>query len=285
LHEHLQLSIIIVNHRSEAILDQCVNAINKSVHSLSFEIIIVDNPPGKDIDHKIDIDDSLLQRISTSRRIGFAAACNYGASYAEGDFLLFLNPDVILEKKAIFYLHAALMDNKDAGTTVGRLTGPDGEFQPSCRRFPTLGNLLQSRGSILYRFAARGEAIYTLPDYSQITPVESAAAAMMMISKDRFDSLSGFDEDYYLYMEDTDLCFRLARLDYKTLYVPRATGVHLWGYSTRHYRFRRIIWHHRSLWRFFIRHRRSLVILAGLIPLLSINCLLSLCVELLTIQK
>ncbi|MDD4051410.1 MAG: glycosyltransferase, partial [candidate division Zixibacteria bacterium] len=126
---------------------------------------------------------------------------------------------------------------------------------------------------------------YTLPDYPTSTDVDAAAAAMMMLPKNVFDRLDGFDPSFFMYMEDTDLCYRLREAGYRTVYVPDAGGVHLWGHATRRYRFRRVIWHHRSVWRYFARRETSWGNRLLLGPALAVNCLLSLAAELCTLRR
>jgi GT2 family glycosyltransferase len=278
-----QLSIIIVNHRAEAVLPECLEAISSGDHDLSVEVIIVNNPPGETIDEGVFPAALKVRSISTLGRIGFGAACNLGVSESSGEYVLFLNPDVILNSAAIGELSVVVDEKSPTAIAIGRLVGPDGRFQPSCRRFPTLSNLFFSRGSVLYKLFGIGGKGYTLSDYSEVTEVEAAAAAMMMMSRKDFDRLSGFDESFFLYMEDTDFCYRAAQAGLKIFYVPGATGKHYWGYSTRHYRFRRIIWHHRSIWKYFVRHHKSIPTLACLGPLLLLNCLLSLLAEFFTL--
>lgn len=277
------VSIIIINHRAETVLGECLAAIARSTYSGTRDIYVVDNPPdpaGRTGDIRPDLD---IIRMPTARRIGFAAACNLAASRATGGHLLFLNPDVIVEPEAIDALYTGLTGHPGAGIAVGRLVGPDGTFQASCRRFPTLKNLVLSRGSVIGRLFGTGA--YTLPDYAEITEVDAAAAAMMMIPRDLFEKAGGFDESFLLYMEDTDLCRRIRRLGYTTIYVPGASGRHYWGYSTGRYRFRRIVWHHRSLWRYFVKHDPSVVSQVLLAPALLVNCGLSLLIELFTLRR
>lgn len=249
------------------------------------EIIIVDNPADPETGTDLPEIDIPLRRVSTDGRLGFGAACNMGAKAASGDFLLFLNPDVQLAKEAIVHLFEALRSNSAAGIVVGRLTDADGVFQPSCRQFPTLGNLFFSRGSLLSRLADKTKRAYTLPDYEKTTTVDAAAAAMMMMARVDFERVGGFDESFFLYLEDTDLCRRLYDLARLTVYAPEARGIHLWGHSTGRYRFRRVLWHHRSVWRYFVKHNSSLPILVLLGPLLAVNCFLSLTFELFTFKS
>lgn len=277
------VSVIIVNHHADRILDKCVGAVSAGEGGPSREIIIIDNPavstPSPELSCEV-----LLTRIPVKNVIGFGAACNLGASRAQGEYFLFLNPDVVVGSEAVQQLFQALSGHPSAGIAIGRLSGPNGDIHATCRRFPTPANLLFSHGSMLYRLFGARRGDYMLPDYESVTSVDWGTAALMMISKRWFETLSGFDESFFMYLEDTDLCYRLNQAGGDVVYVPQARGVHLWGYSTRLYRFRRILWHHRSLWRYFVKHHRTVPRLAALSILLPANCLLSLLAELFTLR-
>lgn len=277
------VSIIIVNHHADRILGGCIGATVSGSSTLSREFIVVDNPSTGDMSSRYG--DINVQRIPISERLGFAAACNLGVNSASGTHLLFLNPDVVVEPGAVDHLHSACKRLPDAGAVVGRLTLPDGTFHPSCRKFPTMKNLLFSHGSVLNRLLGGKTGAYMLPDYEDTTEVDWGAAALMMMRREAFEEVSGFDERYFMYLEDTDLCYRLRERGRRTYYVPAARGVHYWGYSTQRYPYARIVWHHRSIWRYFSMHRGSLLALVALAPVLAGNCLLSLLVELLTLRR
>ncbi len=279
------LSIIIVNHRADAILPGCLAGIRASDRLPSCEVIIVDNPAEADSGASILADGLTIRRMVLPGRVGFGAACNAGAAVATGRRLLFLNPDVCVDRPAIAELAETLARYRGVGIVAGRLTNADGSFQPTCRPFPTLRNLLFSRGSVLTRLRGQRSPAYSLPDFSGTTVVEASAAALLMMPKELFDRLGGFDPRFFLYLEDTDLCLRTRQAGYLVLFVPAAGAVHRWGYSTRHYRFRRIIWHHCSVWRYFRKHHRSVATGALLAPMLAANCLLSLSLELCTLGR
>jgi len=279
------LSIIIVNHRADAILPGCLAAIRDSDRLPSCEVIIIDNPAEADSGASILPVGLTIRRMALPGRVGFGAACNAGAAVASGRQLLFLNPDVCVNRSAIAELAETLARYRGAGIVTGRLANANGSFQPTCRPFPTLPNLLFSRGSVLTRIRGKRSPAYSLPDLADTTVVDASAAALLMMPKELFDRLGGFDPGFFLYLEDTDLCLRAHQAGYLTLFVPAAGGVHQWGYSTRHYRFRRIIWHHRSVWRYFRKHHRSAAAGALLAPMLAANCLLSLSLELCTLRR
>jgi len=278
------LSIIIINHLSEDIIESCLESIASSRTDFSVEVIIVDNPPMADYTCPADSEGMIFKRIAIDRRCGFARACNFGVARATGEMVFFLNPDIVLEPEAIAELYKALMDNGQNGAVIGRLAGPDGGFQATCRNFPRLSNLIASRGSVVQRLLGLKGNSYTLPDFTVATQVEAAAAAMMMIPRSIFDKLGGFDESYFMYLEDTDLCRRLNDGGHTIYFIPDARGTHRWGHSTKKYRFRRICWHHRSMLRYFSRHESFA---AGLLvqPFLAVNCFLSLIIEMFTFRQ
>lgn len=278
------ISIIVVNHRAEPVLRDCLQALSSSTTAFSREVIIVDNPPSIDPILPEDYPDLNIRRMVVVKRCGFGKAANLGATEAVGRHLLFLNPDVIVEPGAVDALMNALAGRGEKVIAVGRLAFPDGRFQISCRRFPTIKNLLFSRQSVLARYFGLSNHAYDCPDFNEVTGVDWAAAAMMLISREVFRSLDGFDESFFMYLEDTDLCYRFGQNGGQVIFVPFARAVHLWGYSTSPYRFRRIVWHHQSVWRYFRKHCRSSVRLSLLAGLLAANGSLSLLLELVRLR-
>jgi GT2 family glycosyltransferase len=277
------LSIIIVNHRSEKYLSRCFASIRQSRYSLPWEIIVVDNPgPVGDVPVEFE---SRMHRLATSKRVGFGAACNFAAASARGDCLLFLNPDTYLSENAIQILYQFLQENPSAGIVGGRLVFPGGGFQASCRKFPSITNIWFSRQSLFTRYFASENTRYTLPDYDRPTKVDCMAGAMMMIRTELFRRLHGFDEQFFMYLEDIDLCHAAKRLGWDTVFVPEAEAEHAWGHSTGHYRFRRILWHHAAYWKYFRKHHSFLDAYVLLpLPLVG-NCLLSLLIEFFTLRR
>jgi len=278
-----QISIIIVNHLTDHLLTDCIESINKLQFDGGIEIIIIDNPNAQSGELSLNL--HRIKRFETGKRLGYGTACNIGAGQAHGKYLLFLNPDVTLKPDSVAELLRVLVENKDAGLSTARLLDIQGKFQPSCRRFPTIGKLLFSRGSALNRAVSRRDTVYAYPEFSETTAIETCAAAVILIERELFLSLGGFDEKFYMYVEDTDLCRRLYHAGYKVYFVPQAEGVHIHGASTCNYRFRRIIWHHVSVFRYFRKHRAGLLTFLILPLLLTANCCLSLLMELFRLRS
>lgn len=251
-----QVSVIIVTHNSLPALTGCLTALGSGAGELSYELIVVDNNSS---DASIDvITDSFPESkiIENETNYGFAAACNQGAKEASGDYLLFLNPDVQLDLGAIRVLIETTRATDRAGLVSGRLRNRDGSFQATCRQFPTIGNMIFSRGSIFSRWFGAGQtsARYTLPDSTETVPVPAVAATLVAINRELFLTMRGFDERFFMFMEDTDLSLRLHLADYHNLFVPSAGGVHSWGHGSDTGRLSRLRYHHLSVWKYFLKN-------------------------------
>jgi GT2 family glycosyltransferase len=253
----LQVSVVIVTHDSHPVLTGCLQALVRAVAATSCEIVIVDNASR---DRTLEEVKRLVPNarvISNNRNAGFAHACNQGAEIAAGEYLLFLNPDVELDADAIGALLNVIEGRSDAGLVSGRLRNPDGTFQATCRRFPTIGNMIFSRGSVFGRICSdsgASAARYTLPDFTETTEVPSVAATMVMVRRSLFAQVGGFDRRFFMFMEDTDLSLRLHQLGYRNLFAPTAGGVHHWGKGAKAGRVQREYYHHVSLWKYFLKH-------------------------------
>jgi GT2 family glycosyltransferase len=228
-----------------------------AVAEVSTEVIVVDNAS---TDNPAEVIAALFPAARTTvneRNIGFAAACNIGAKAAVEDYLLFLNPDVVIDPDAIERLLEAAEAHDRAGLVSGRLRFPSGSFQATSRRFPTIGNMIFSRGSAPARLFFKGDTAagrYTLPDAPETTPVPAVAATLALVRRELFERAGGFDERFFMFMEDTDLSLRLEQAGHVNLFVPAAGGVHRWGEGARVGRWRRLWHHHLSLWKYFLKH-------------------------------
>lgn len=273
------VSVIIVTCNSLSAIHECLRVLQRAIQGVSAEVIIVDNASTDATVAEIQSQYPSVTVICNERNEGFAAACNRGAATANSEYLLFLNPDVELDSDAIAHLLAAARSVRRPGLIAGRLRFSDGAFQANCRKFPTITNLLFSRGSLLGRLLLNritsSTSIYSLPDYGDVTEVPAVAATMVLIRRELFQRVRGFDSRFFLYMEDTDLSLRLHQAGFANLFVPRAGGVHGLGLGSQVSRVRRS-WHqHQSVWRYFLKHFPNGFSLILLPAFLTVNFLLS----------
>jgi len=289
------ISVITVLHNSEEALVHSMPPLAKELSRiasfLSCEALFVDNASDNDPTEALCKQLPQARVIRLSDNVGFAAGCNLGAQSAVGEYLFFVNPDVVLDEGAIEELINTLNTQTDAWATTGRMRNTDGSFQPTCRRLPTKSNIFGSRGSALAKMFNRRDSnntsnsvsssdpTYTMPDFPDVTAVPAAAATALMIRKETFDKLGGFDERFFMYLEDTDLSAEIHERGGKIYFCPQAGAVHYWGAGSRASSFNRLRWHHLSVWRYY-RKRLPGFFSSVILPVaLLTNFLISACVS------
>lgn len=268
-----RVSIVIVTFNSLPVLDRCLVSLKASLNGNSHEIINVDNRSSDESASMVRKHFPQAKIFVNSENLGFATACNQGAKNATGEYLLFLNPDVMVDSNGIERLVETFKSWKDAGIASGRMRFPNGSFQATCRNFPRFGNMLFSRGSVFSKLISH-DSVYTLPDYDVITPVPAAAGTMMMVKNDLFSTVGGFDKRFFMFMEDVDLCLRLGLRGHANYFVPSAGAVHLWGSGSKAGKLKRNWYHHRAVWQYFRKHYPNAFSLFVLPFVLALNFLL-----------
>lgn len=236
----------------------CLKALKPEIDSVGGELIVFDN---NSRDNTVASVKTLFQEVSiivSGKNIGFAAANNSASKNARGEFLLFANPDIIIDTGAVRVLMDALIGRPDAGAVTARMRNKDGSFQATCRNFPSLKNIFFSRGSFISELpvskSKSGSIIYTLGDFENIAEVPASSATCLMMRKDFFDEIGGFDERFFLFMEDTDLCGRINQKGKKVYFVPGAGAVHYWGRGSAVSPFKRSLRQHISVWKYFLKY-------------------------------
>ncbi|MEA1981614.1 MAG: glycosyltransferase family 2 protein, partial [candidate division Zixibacteria bacterium] len=179
----------------------------------------------------------------------------------------------ILDEDAIKNLLDSHLNMENVGGMVSRMRFPDNSFQATCRKFPSISNVLFSRGSILSGLL-RGDSEYTLKDFETTTKVDAVSGTALLIKKNIFQKVSGFDKRFFMYMEDTDLCLRLRMNGYNNYFVPSSGGVHHWGKGSTTGSLKRKLYHHHSVWKYFLKHTPNGFSLFLLPLLLIINFIL-----------
>jgi N-acetylglucosaminyl-diphospho-decaprenol L-rhamnosyltransferase len=275
---HLDLSIVVVSYNAREALQVCLCSIDNHPPRGTFEVIVVDNA-------STDGSSEMVKNLFPGVRLlplvanhGYAYACNYGARSSRGGTLLFLNSDVEVTAGALGSLQACLQEREGATICSGRLESYDGSPQPSCRRFPTHFSILFARGSVLSKLPFVGglRNRYVMEPPQGTRGVDSAAGACILLQRAVFESLGGFDERFFMYAEDLDLCYRLKKRDGEVLYVPESVFKHRWGASSVGNRLHLELEHHRSIYRYFTKHyprRRLSNLILAVMLLMQLGCL------------
>jgi GT2 family glycosyltransferase len=265
----MDLSIIIVNYNSGSYLKSCIASVKKYSPKCAYEIIVVDNGSRKG-----DIGD--LQEVYpevgivlNSKNEGFARANNQAVSKSRGKYLLLLNPDTLVLDKSLDGLLQFMEENSDAGAAGPTLLYPDGTRQPSCRRFPTPMNVFFGRNSLLTHWfpGNRFTQSYLRLDLDgcEEEEVDWVTGACMIIRRDTFQNVGGFDETFFLYVEDADLCYRLLKNGWKVFFVPEAQVIHQYGASVKSSKRQSMKEHNLGMYRFFLKHYKFPLPIKGLL--------------------
>ncbi len=224
-----QLSVIFVNYQSGDRLALALQALVPELLQLSFEIVIVNNDRCEDLKSVRAIHPTKIQVIQNPTNLGFGAAVNRGFQRSTGRFVLILNPDVLALKSSIAALLRAMESDEKIGMVLPKLQNPDGTLQYSCRRHYSLATLIMRRGPWKPLFKNHSVVrAHLMKDWKHDTPseVDWGLGAAMLVRRGAVPVSGPFDERFFLYFEDVDLCIRMRQTGWKILYEPRAVLVH-----------------------------------------------------------
>lgn len=255
--------VVVVNYNGGSLLSACIASIlPQDVQN----IIVVDNASSDDslslLERKYR-DESRLQIIRNRSNLGFASACNVGLRASSQPFVLFLNPDCVLEPGALRRMVEVLEANPAAGMVGGLLIDPDGAEQGGGRRAVPTPWRSFVRATGLYRFSDRWPSLFfdfhlhkqPLPDAP--VEVEAISGALMLVRREAMEEVGPWDEGYFLHCEDLDWCMRFREKGWKILFVPDAPVVHQKG-SCSQSRPVFVEWHkHRGMMRFYRKFFRD----------------------------
>jgi GT2 family glycosyltransferase len=228
------LSIIIVNWNSREYLQKCIESIFLETKGILFEIIVVDNASYDGSEEMIRKKFPPVKYIQSNINIGFASANNSGVNKSNGKYLLFLNPDTIVLDNALCKLYEALV-RKNGGAAGCRLLNTDLSLQTSCiMPYPTICNtVLDIEPLRLKTWQSNfwGIAPMFRRDAFPVS-VQAVSGACLMVERKAFEKINGFCEDYFMYAEDIDLCYRLNSSGTQVYYLDSAAVIHHGGGST-----------------------------------------------------
>ncbi len=220
-------SIIIINYRQKELTQNCVSSVYAKISASTFEVIVINNSPEDDLS-RIEKEYENVKIIPNSNR-GFSQANNLGAKNAEGEYLLFLNADTLLNSDFTGKFLSGFADKK-FGAAGLKLYNQDGTFQLSNGLDVNFSNEMKNKKSEV-KFRKRNIAFIGQKEkeLSEITESDWVTGAAMIIRKKIFELCGGFDERFFLYYEDADLCKRMKDAGYKNYFYPFSDIVHLKG--------------------------------------------------------
>jgi GT2 family glycosyltransferase len=237
------VDIIIVNWNAGDQLVDCLRSIAVHGGPAVRSVVVVDNG-STDGSADVAVPGLALKIIKTGQNLGFGRACNLAARQCTAPFLLFLNPDAELHAGAIEgALAYATSRSQHVGVVGIRLVGRDGIAHRHCARFPDwhsfIGNSLG-----LTRIARRWFPPVTMIEFDHLEtrPIEHVMGAFYLIRRDVFERLDGFDEDFFVYLEDLDLSRRVANAGWETHYLADVTAYHKQGGTSEQVRAHRLFY-------------------------------------------
>ena len=229
----MDLSIITVNYNSLSYLRECVSSIYHWTHGTSFEIIVVDNAsPTEDIDRLAE-EFPQVKIVKSQHNLGFAGANNLGFRYSSGDWILFLNPDTKLIKPALTEILEQARLLTDTGIVGCRLLNADLSVQTSSiMNFPRIMNSMLQLEYLRLRWPKLWGIGPLFSGDSRPIRVEAVSGACMFIKREIFSRVGMFSEDYFMYSEDIDLCYRVAHVGLVNYYLGQCSIIHYGGSSS-----------------------------------------------------
>ena len=233
----IDISIVIVNYNVKDFLHQCLTSIEKAKHNLSIEVFVVDN---NSADDSVDFLEPLFPQfkfIRSAENLGFPKANNIAIKQAVGKYILILNPDTILAEDTLIKMFNFMNNNPEIGISGCKVLNADGSFQVACRRgFPTpwasfcrlFGLQKLFPNSKLF---ARYNQMFRSVD--ETYPIDAVIGAFMFCDAKLIKEIGGFDEAYFMYGEDLDLCRQAQLRNRSVVYYHETSIIHFKGESTK----------------------------------------------------
>lgn len=254
----MKLSIIFVNWKTPDLTKDAIASVYKETKGFDFEVIVVDNNSQDGSVEMIKKEFPQAVLIENSDNKGFGKANNQGLKIAKGDYLMFLNTDVVVLDSALNKLVNYLDQHPDVMMVGPRLLNRDLTFQHACRRaLPSPINSFFHLFGLTKLFKnSRWVNQYKQQDLSpDITgPAQALSGAAMMFRRQVYEKIGGFDEIFFMYGEDLDFCKRVLDKGWKTVYVSEAKIIHFGGQSSGKRRVKSLVNFYEAMWLYYRKH-------------------------------
>jgi GT2 family glycosyltransferase len=222
------ISVIIVSYNKPELLRQTILSL-RSHHHQNMEIIVIDNSDQKDVEIMINQEfrDIIFRRMESN--IGFGQANNIGVQLSKGNIIAFLNNDLVFKEDVLSSLVIQLERDNSVGIIGPKLLNEDMSLQYSCCNFPSVSDVIKAEiwGEHLVH-----SWYLTDWEHKQTRFVDYVSGALMVMRRDLFESVGSFDDIYFMYSEEVDLCLRIKKAGYHVEYYPKVEAIHLGGASS-----------------------------------------------------
>ena len=252
----LSVSAIVVNHNAGSLLTKCIEVALQQAQ----QVIVIDNASSDSSLVELEANfstENRLQVVRLDRNVGFAAGCNVGLNASTQPYILFLNPDCILEENSLRRLVQVLESDPHIGMAGGYLINPDGSEQGGGRRaIPTPWRAFVRAFGLYHLEKYWPQLFFDFHLHKQPLPqapieVEAISGALMLARREAINDAGSWDEGYFLHCEDLDWCMRFKQKNWTIVFVPDAPVIHFQGACSRARPFF-VAWHkHKGMLRFY----------------------------------
>jgi GT2 family glycosyltransferase len=254
----MDLSISIVNYNNKECLSACLDSIYSHAPEVSFEVTVVDNGSTDGSAEVVRRAYPQVRIIENTKNQGFVKANNQGIRASGGRYLLSLNNDTIVQNGTLAGLVRFMQERPDVGACGPKVLNQDGTFQRQCRRsFPTISSSLSYFLKLHKLFPQSeffGRYLMTHWDCDRGGEVDSVSGCCLMVRKEVIEKVGILDENFIMYGDDLDWCYRIKQAGWKVCYVPGVQIVHLGGQSSRRLPRKCIVLFYRAMAVFYRKH-------------------------------
>lgn len=270
----MDISIVIISYNTRDLLRECLQVAEREAAPLHYEILVVDNASRDGSADMVEREFPRVRLFKSEENLGFAAANNIAFRAALGKYVVLLNSDAFPKPGALLTCWRHMEADNQIGIGGGRLLGRDNAWQPSARMFPTVLRDLLILSGLADRFPKSrffGQPDRTWSDLDKAAEVDWVPGAFFFVRRDLLQSLKYFDEGFYFYYEEVDLCRRCRNAGYSVWYFPDVVILHLGGESASaltHLEFSKTgrqltLWRMRSALLYYRKHHGASAWLAG----------------------
>lgn len=251
----MELSIIVVNWNTRDLLRNCVQSIYRTLDALEFEVLVVDNASSDGSADMIADEFPTVRLIRNTENAGFARANNQAIRTSRGWCALLLNSDAVLLEETATCMVDVLRQHPRVGIVGAQLLNPDRTFQGSYADFPSLTGELLLATKLADRVRHAGYPNYPPEQSQNDRTVDWVSGACLLARRDAIDDVGLLDEEYFMYTEETDWCYRMRRAGWLVFYCAAAQVLHWGSQSSARVPERRRSLVYRSKWLFMRKHR------------------------------
>ena len=230
------VSVVIVSYNTQEILRNCLEALFEHSKGVAMEVFVVDNDSHDGSASMVKNDFPSVMLITNHENLGFAAANNQAFALARGRYIILLNPDAYIRPLSLEHSIAFMDRTPMCGLCGGKIISPEGRLEPSARRFPSALSKLLTMSGLRGTFAHSPIVNYhEFGGFAHDKPMEVdwVPGTFTIVRKKMLDEIGYFDERFYIYYEETDLCMRAKKAGWTIYFIPDAEVMHIGGASSK----------------------------------------------------